>query len=390
MPLLRNKARVTIRPKTPRQDRLLARLKAAEESLRAIPSRDVDALVVFGRSGAQVVTLKGGDSAYRLLVEAMSEGAATVSTDGALLYCNRRLAELVGRPSAKLIGADLLRMVPEDDRERLRQFLRSAPKRAVKGEFTLRAGKRRLVPVHLSISPLRGYRGQAVGMVVTDLTDQRRKQQEEMKAAEAFHRLLLERELAAQEDERRRIARELHDEAGQLLTSLLVGLRSLEESSDIDDCKMLGKRMREITAKALDELGRLARGLHPTALDDHGLGAALSRYVAEYSSTHAIPVELMLDGLDSKRLPSAVQIALYRILQETLTNVARHSGAKSARVAFRHTSRTLQVSVIDDGKGFDASRVPANSSSHLGLQSIRERTALLGGTATFTSSNNGT
>src|SRR5581483_9412086 len=80
-----------------REDRLLARLKAAEESLRAIPSRHVDALVVFSRRGAKVVSLQGGDSSYRLLVEAMSEGAATVSSDGAVLYCNRRFAALTGR-----------------------------------------------------------------------------------------------------------------------------------------------------------------------------------------------------------------------------------------------------------------------------------------------------
>jgi signal transduction histidine kinase len=205
-----------------------------------------------------------------------------------------------------------------------------------------------------------------------------------------MHRLLLERELAAQEAERRRIARELHDEAGQLLTSLLVALRSLDASKDLATCRTLGRRMRKVTAQALDEVGRLARGLHPIALDDYGLEAALSRYVAEYSATYKVKVHLTLDGLDSKRLPSPVQIALYRILQETLTNVARHARARNVKVNFNHTAGELLMSVTDDGRGFDTSMVGLDSASHLGLRSIRERMALLGGSASFTSGRKGT
>lgn len=372
------------------EDRLLARVKAAEESLRAIPARDLDAVVVFGRRGAQVVTLKGGDSVYRMLFDAMSEGAATISNDGAVLYCNRRFAELAGRPVPRLIGVAIQSLVHEQERQRVEAFLKSARGRAAKAEFLLRARGGRLVPVHFSLNRLRGFRGSAFGMVVTDLTEQRRKQEQQIKAAESLHRLLLERALGAQEGERRRIARELHDEAGQLLTSLLVGLRSLEDALEVESCKQTGRRLREITAQAIDEIGRLARGLHPTALDDHGLGAALSRYVAEYSKTHNIPVQLVLDGLRPAKLPSEVQIALYRIAQESLTNVARHARAKSARVIFKHSARALEMSVIDDGEGFDIDRIAARSSNHLGMQSIRERSAMLGGSAEFASDRRGT
>ena len=113
-------------------------------------------------------------------------------------------------------------------------------------------------------------------------------------------------------------------------------------------------RLREITAQAIDEVGRLARGLHPTVLDDHGLGVALSRYVAEYSKTHNIAVDLTLSEFDSSNLPSAVQIGLYRILQEALTNVARHSGAKAGQHRFARSAKALEVAVIDNGCGFDA------------------------------------
>ena len=226
-------------------------------------------------------------------------------------------------------------------------------------------------------------------MVITDLSEQKRKQAEEIKQAEAMHRLLLEHELSAQEEERRRIARELHDEAGQLLTSLLVGLRTLEDARKLADVKAQGRRLREITAQAIDEVGRLARGLHPTVLDDHGLGVALSRYVTEYTKTHNIAVDLTLSELDSSNLPPAIQIALYRILQEALTNVARHSGAKAVSIRFARLATALEVAVIDDGCGFDAKAV-AVSSHRLGIQSMRERAAMLGGTFSFASQGKGT
>jgi signal transduction histidine kinase len=223
--------------------------------------------------------------------------------------------------------------------------------------------------------------------VARDITE--RKQAAEIKQAEAIHRLLLERVLLAEEEERRRIARELHDEAGQLLTSLLVGLRTLEDSRNVADAKAKGHRLRKIAAQAIDEVGRLARGLHPTVLDDHGLGVALSRYVTEYAKTHNIAVDLALSDLDCGNLPPAVQIGLYRILQEALTNVARHSGAAAVSIKFARSATALQVAVTDNGRGFDT-KAAAVSSSHLGIQSMRERAAMLGGTISFTSKGTGT
>ncbi len=297
------------------QIEILARLETAEETLRAIQSGEVDALMVSGRGGEQVVSLKGGEPAYRMLVEAMSEGAATLSRTGAVLYCNRRFAELIRRPAGKVIGIAVQSLVAETERGRFETLLAEAQKTVAKGEFNLRCADGTMIPVYLSLNQFRGYKGQALGMVITDLSEQNRKQAEEIKKAEAAHRLLLEHELLAQEAERRRIARELHDEAGQLLTALLVGLRTLEDARKLADVKAQGRRLREITAQAIDEVGRLARGLHPTVLDDHGLGVALSRYVTEYTKSHNIAVDLTLNEIESSNLPPAVQIALYRILQ---------------------------------------------------------------------------
>jgi signal transduction histidine kinase len=232
-------------------------------------------------------------------------------------------------------------------------------------------------------------KGDALGMVITDLSEQKRKQVAEIQQAEATRRLLLEHMLSAQEEERRRIARELHDEAGQLLTSLLVGLRTLEHARDLADVKAQGNRLREIAAQTIDEVGRLARGLHPTVLEDHGLGVALTRYVSEYVKTHNIAVELKLSEFDSSNLLSAVQIGLYRIVQEALTNVAKHSGAKAVSIKIARLATALEVAIVDDGCGFDAKAL-AISSHRLGIQSMRERAAMLGGTLSFASRRRGT
>jgi PAS domain S-box-containing protein len=371
------------------QSKLLARLRTAEETLRAIQSGEVDALMVSGRRGDQVVSLKGGELAYRMLVEAMSEGAATLSKNGVLLYCNRRFAELICRPQEKLIGMAVQSLVTKTERSRMEVFLADAQKAVVKSEFNLRRKNKPLVPVNLSLNRFPGSKGYALSMVLTDLTEQKRKQAQEINQAEATRRLLLDHMLAAQEEERRRIARELHDETGQLLTSLLVGLRTLEHARDLVDVKAQGDRLREITGRAIDEVGRLARGLHPTVLDDHGLGVALIRYVSEYMKTYNIAVNLQLNKFDSSDLSSAVQIGLYRIVQEALTNVAKHSGAKAVRIRFARSATALEVAIADDGCGFDVKAV-AVSSHRLGIQSMRERAAMLGGTISFASRRRGT
>src|SRR5580700_9776415 len=172
-------------PSTPpdQQTEFLARLKTAEETLRAIQSGEVDALMVSGRRGEQVVSLKGGEPAYRMLVEAMSEGAATLSPNGAVLYCNRRLAELIRRPPGKIVGIAVQSLVAETEQGRFETLLAQAQKAVAKGEFNLCCTDGSLTPVYLSLNQFREYKGHALGMVVTDLSDQKRKQAAEIKQA---------------------------------------------------------------------------------------------------------------------------------------------------------------------------------------------------------------
>jgi signal transduction histidine kinase len=346
--------------------------------------------MVSGRRGVRAVTLKSGAPTYQMLVEAMSEGAAILSRDGDLLYSNVAFATLISRALDSVAQIPIKSLIGKNERSRFESLLAAAHKGVAKGEFTLVSGDGREVPVYLSLNKVRGYEGDVLGLVVTDLTGPRLTQTEEVRQTEATRRLLLERVLAAQEDERRRIARELHDEAGQLLTSLLVGLRSLEDARNVVDARSRGRRLREIATRAIDEVGRLARGLHPTVLDDHGLAVALSRYVSEYTETHKIAVEISLSALERRPLLPVVEIALYRMLQEALTNVAKHARATSVSIVVAASATDVKMAVSDNGCGFDTGVLSAPSSTGLGIQSIRERAAILKGTVRFTSSRRGT
>jgi PAS domain S-box-containing protein len=254
-----------------------------------------------------------------------------------------------------------------------------------------------VIDVSVSVSPIRTRHGDIVGAsaVARDITERKqladaRLQVLQMEESQMARRLLLERVFQTQEEERRRIARELHDEAGQLMATLLVGLRTLGDCRTLDDAKAQAHRLRGIASQAMDEVGRLARGLHPAILDDHGLGVALRRYVSDYETIHNIAVEVTLNDLDTLDLPPAVQLGVYRILQEALTNVARHSGAKAVSILFEPSATALRATVSDDGCGFKTDATKAISRSRLGLQSIRERAAMLGGSVSFKSGSKGT
>jgi len=188
---------------------------------------------------------------------------------------------------------------------------------------------------------------------------------------------LLDRVISAQEEERQRIARELHDETGQALTSLTVRLQSLaQDSSSSKQRRQIGE-VSELASQALEDVHRLALELRPSVLDDLGLVAALQRYVSDHNRRSSTTVDLVTVGLDHGRLPSAVETALYRIVQEGLTNIIRHAEAESATVMLKRHDGQIRVIIEDDGKGFDPQA--AESSSRLGLYGMRERAELLGG-----------
>jgi signal transduction histidine kinase len=222
-----------------------------------------------------------------------------------------------------------------------------------------------------------GVRTRVVG-VVTDVTERH----EAARWRERLHQRLM----VAADEERRRIARELHDETGQSLTALLVGLRSLADAPTLKNARMSALRLRELAARTLDDVGRLARGLHPSVLDELGLVPAATRHVEEFARTFGLAVTLRTKGVEEYAMPLPLATAVYRLLQEALTNVARHAQANSVRIALRADSGRIALEVRDDGIGFDPDRaldsgvVQKDGDAHIGLLSMRERTALFGGT----------
>jgi signal transduction histidine kinase len=205
---------------------------------------------------------------------------------------------------------------------------------------------------------------------------------EAVQARKELRGMLLERILSAQEEERRRIARELHDEAGQGLNALLLHLESLERELPPGLEEVGGKlaSLREFTARTLQELHRVIYELRPTLLDDLGLGPAIRWYTKTYLSETGIHVALEIVGLD-KRLPSHVETALFRITQEGLTNAVKHARAKNVSLKLEHEGSWVKMTLQDDGKGFDVARAleSAGRLKTLGLSGIEERVDLLGG-----------
>jgi signal transduction histidine kinase len=200
---------------------------------------------------------------------------------------------------------------------------------------------------------------------------------------EGLRRQLMEKVITTQEDERRRIARELHDSASQNLTSLIVGLRMMETTCA--QCATVSKAsdLRDVASKTLDEVHDLSMRLRPRVLDDLGLAAALERLVSEWQTRYRIPLDIAIQL--NERLSGEIETALYRIVQEALTNVARHAQAKSASILIEKHSDTIRAIVEDDGVGFDINT--NHGERHLGLLGMRERAELLNGTLTIESAS---
>jgi signal transduction histidine kinase len=241
-------------------------------------------------------------------------------------------------------------------------------------------------------------RGSAIGVVLAhdkhgpdarfDSNDQRVAEQFAARAAVAVDltrrvaRDSLRRVVEGQEIERRRLARELHDETGQALTSILLGLRAVEEARSADESRAAASRLRELVVVTLQDVRRLAVQLRPKALDDFGLVPALERLAETFTEATGISVDLEAQ-LGEARLPSEVETTLYRIVQEALTNIVKHAHARNASILLVRRPGTVNAVIEDDGDGFRADDVRADAA---GLIGMRERVALHDGRVTVESS----
>ncbi len=204
---------------------------------------------------------------------------------------------------------------------------------------------------------------------------------QERRRGEQARSELLRRLIAAQEDERRRIARDLHDHMGQLSAAMILGLKNPEDlPPDSSSTRQGLRRLRELAAQIGKELHDLALELRPSALDDVGLVGALTSYTEAWSRRTRVDLEFQEAGLGS-RIPRDVETVLYRVVQEALTNVLKHAQANRVSVVLEKQGRQVTAVVEDNGKGFHTNRILKSTEPHrrMGLLGMQERLATVGG-----------
>jgi two-component system NarL family sensor kinase len=362
---------------------LHARVAELEETLRAIRMGEVDAVLVSGPAGDQVFTLQGAEHPYRLMVETIDEGAAMLADDGTVLYANRSFAEIFDVSLEKFIGSPLNQFVVGEDQVLLNNLITDAIHDIVRGEIRLDTGKQRPRTIRLTLSPVREGNVQTICVVATELTALI-ETNEALRVSEISLRRLSARLLKLQDEERRRIARDLHDTTGQKIAVLAMTLDRL--ASLVDNRKAQIRESltesRETVAKIGEEIRTLSYLLHPPLLDECGLASAVHWYVDGFKKRSGIHLNVKIAD-DLVRLSSDAETALFRVLQESLTNVHRYSGTSSADIHIFEKSGNVVLEVIDYGKGARGAteRMPFTGAPTLGvgIPGMRERLRQLGG-----------
>jgi PAS domain S-box-containing protein len=555
-------------PKTKEQllaenEDLRRRLDEAEETLRAIQEGEVDALVLSKPQGDVVFSLTGAEQPYRIFVEAMNEGAATLDPEGTILYCNNRFAEMLKIPADKVIGSSIHRFIPPADRPGFESAFQGGKEQDTTVDISLKREGQLLIPVHLSCSmlhdqempvvcivamdltehkrledalrqlnadlekrvqdrtaelikvnetlqesekrwattltsigdaviatdeggrirfmnavaegltgwtlseasqkpvkqvfkiinentrlevedpvakvietgmicslanhtllvrkdgtevaiddsgaPIRNETGKIMGVVLVfrDISERRcaeeglRKYREELeirvqertvdlkKANEAL-RHVSSRLMSAQEDERKRIAGELHDTIGSTLNGIKykveIALQQLGKTADV--AKESLSTTIPVIQEGIDECRRMQQDLRPSMLDDLGLLPTLSWFCRRYETIYTgIKVELE-QTLEETYIPDALKIVIFRVTQEGMNNIAKHSKADLVHLSLRKMDGRIELVLKDNGQGFDLKKVLGSESTKrgLGLTSMRERTELSGGSFNIESS----
>ena len=356
---------------------LRVRLAEAEETLRAIRTGEVDAVVVAGKEGPKVFTLQGAEYAYRVLIESINEGALTLTADKMILYANQCFARMVKCPLEQVVGSSLRRFLSAEDRATLRPLMKRAGQFGSKIQVRLNVGDGSHLPAQISIRQLSKNNPDhaTVAMVVTDMTEARRT--EEMLRAFS-HRLV-----QVQEAERGRVALELHDHITQLLCAVIFRSQALAGKLSVRDgpAKKEAMKLHKMLGTTAEEVQRISRNLRPSVLDDLGLAAALHEASTEFTDRTGVPVKLTDIQLNT-RLPADTELTLYRIFQEALKNVDQHAHASNVTVCLRQQGSFIQLVINDDGIGFDPDHRPAkrNGKDSINLISMRERATYVGGT----------
>ncbi|MGA7191718.1 MAG: PAS domain S-box protein [Candidatus Acidiferrales bacterium] len=368
-------------------------------SLTISPVKDAVGLVIGASKVARDITqqrqaaraLRESEERFRAIFETTPECVKLVAPDGTLLHMNASGLKMIGADCLEMaVGKSIYDLIDPKDRERFRA-LNEKVCRGEKGYLELDVvgfkGERRRMETHAA--PMRNTDGTVVQLGVTRDITERKLAEDAVKEKELSVRLL-----KLQDEERRRIARELHDGVGQLLAAMTMNAARLNQEK---------ARLSPEAARSLEDNSRLMHQIssdirtmsylfHPPLLDEMGLGSALKWYVTGFTERSKIATKLEVSA-DVERLPQDYELCLFRIAQECLTNIHRHSGSSIALVRLLREDGEIKLEVSDEGAGISAatqSKVAAGETAGVGLRGMRERVRQLGGRLEIYSNGKGT
>lgn len=309
-----------------------------------------------------------------LAFSAMAEGAVITDADGTILWVNDAFCAIYGYARDEVIGKNPRILKSGRHENTVYSNLWNSLKTTGhwRGELWNKRKSGEIFPEEISIRALRGANGQIRRYIsiFSDITE-RKRAEEDLQELTGFLQTV-------REEERKRIAREIHDELGQSLTALRIDLASLRSKCADGDPRIVDKldSAFQTTVRTLDTVRRISEDLRPGMLDDLGLAAAIQHHVEKFSERTGIPCTLAMNR-EEFEIGDKVATAVFRIVQEALTNVARHAEASHVSIAINDTGEAIELSVEDDGRGMDMAAPAAIKS--FGLLGMRERAKMLGG-----------
>ena len=350
-------------------EELKSRLAETEETLRAIQEYMVDAFVVNRENGIQVVTLNESEIPYRMMVESMNEGAATLIPDGTIFYCNGRFGEMIKADCEKLIGTPFHNLIAPEERSLFDEILGNTAPQGVREEFTLQTAKGQRVPIQLSVYPLGTEQMSGIAVLATDIS-------ERLQAQEKIRSLAAELTRAEQE-ERYRISQVLHDDLQQRLFAIKAQLSFLKDMNLSADTYRELAEIQDSLSGSIAITRNLSIDLSPIILQGEGLTEALTWLAFRMKEQFGLQVDLeakaTMDQLDHH-----LRMLLFQSIRELLFNVVKHAGVLQAKITLEQTQGRPSITVSDDGKGFDARVIMGNRQTAHGLLIIQDRLNLLG------------
>ena len=369
-----------------------ASIIASGDLSHRIPIKRRDELGILGNSFNQMVerldksiqTLKESEEKYSTLVENANDGIIIIQ-NMKYVFVNKKFSEITGYSVDELIGMNFFQILPSDTLE----FVKKMHKERMKGrdvpsiyetKIKDKKGEIKYVEVNAGLIEFKGENADLV--VFRDITDR--------KGYEKDLKDLSEQLINAQEEERRRISQELHDEIGQALSAINISLETLENESDFNEVA-IKKKLSDISVlveKTIDDTHRISYDLRPYLLDDFGLVSALRWYAENFQERMGIEISFQTQGAEQKLSP-AMETLIYRITQEALTNILKHAEAKKIGILLSFHEELIDLTVKDNGKGFNIEKVQRShqyDKGGLGLFGIRERLAPYNGTLSIESS----